>query len=244
MEGDNSNEGYHQNRKLNLKQRTAEEVRGIIKLCSLESGDRVLDCPSGYGRHSIGLAKSGMNVVGCDINSYELKLAKKGAMEARVEVEFIKTNMLDLKYRNEFDATINMWYSFGFFNKDSENFRVLKNFYNATKIGGVFLMHTDVNLPRFTSSKAREYEKRSLSGGGYLRQVEFYNSKTRRNYGVWIIEKEGRVEMRDYSVRVYSKEEFVAMCKKVGFKDVKVYSSWSGKKYVPTSVDMIVVAKK
>ena len=35
-----------------------------------------------------------------------------------------------------------MDFSFGYFNNDKDNLKVLKNFYRALKEGGKFLMHT------------------------------------------------------------------------------------------------------
>jgi cyclopropane fatty-acyl-phospholipid synthase-like methyltransferase len=244
MTGDNSIDGYHEFRKMNMNERTLEEVEGVIRLCKLKKGEKILDCPCGWGRHSIGLAKYGLVVIGSDLNSFELNIANKQSADSRLNVKFIKENMLNLKYKNEFDAIINMWYSFGFFDTDKENLKVLKNFYNSLKYGGKFLMHTDVNIPRVLKGKFREYEKRRLSGGGFLRQVEFCNPQTKRNNGIWIIEKIGKVESKSYSIRVYTKEEFTELCTKVGFRDVKVYSDWHGKKYTKDSEDMIIVATK
>ncbi|WEV29211.1 hypothetical protein OYE22_31485 [Streptomyces sp. 71268] len=51
-----------------LDERTAAEVDGVIRLCELAEGAGVLDCPCGYGRHSVALARHGMDVVGLDIN--------------------------------------------------------------------------------------------------------------------------------------------------------------------------------
>ncbi|MFH1802135.1 MAG: class I SAM-dependent methyltransferase [archaeon] len=178
------------------------------------------------------------------MNTHELNVARKDAEKQKVEVSFKKANMLDLDYDCKFDCAINMWYSFGFFEKDSENLKVLKNFYNSLRKGGKFLMHTDVNMPRVFAGKFREYEKRSLGGGGFMRQIEFYSPETKRNHGVWVLEKNGKVEMKDYSVRVYTKEEFEGMCKEVGFSKVEIYSDWNGSKYSPDSEDMIVVAIK
>jgi hypothetical protein len=42
---------------------------------------------------------------------------------------------------------------------------VLKNFFNALKPGGKFLMHTDVNVPRILSGKYKEDEERNLLTG-------------------------------------------------------------------------------
>ena len=138
MEGDNSREGYLDEKKQTLADRTKMEARGVISLLDLKPGDRVLDCPCGYGRHSIELLADGMQVVGCDINSVHLGKAIRDAEAREVKYDFRKGNMLTLDFDREFDAVINMFYSFGFFDADDDNFQVLINFYQALKPGGKF----------------------------------------------------------------------------------------------------------
>ena len=136
MEGDASKEGYLIEKKQSLDDRTKAEVDGVIKLTGIKENARILDCPCGYGRHSIKLAKRGFKVVGSDINSAHLQKAIKDAKENSLSIALNKENMIDLKYDSEFDAVINMFYSFGFFDTDEENEKTLKNFYNALKLGG------------------------------------------------------------------------------------------------------------
>ena len=66
IEGDNSIEGYLRN-PMTLEERTQREIDGVVKLLDLRAGDRVLDCPCGYGRHSPELGSRGFDGVGCDI---------------------------------------------------------------------------------------------------------------------------------------------------------------------------------
>jgi cyclopropane fatty-acyl-phospholipid synthase-like methyltransferase len=105
MEGDDSLEGFLTT-PLGLRERTAREVDGIVRLMDLAPGMRILDCPCGYGRHSVGLAQRGFEVVGVDLNTEMLERAVQGA--AGVErVTFVKENMLHLGYQREFDAVLN-----------------------------------------------------------------------------------------------------------------------------------------
>lgn len=242
--GDDSLDGPYYERKLDRKERTVEEVEGVVNLCSLNKGDKILDCPCGWGRHSIKLSKLGFDVTGIDINSFELNIAKEEAKKMGVKAKFVKKDMRNIKNQEEFDAVINLWYSFGFFSEEADNFLSLQNFYNSLKKGGKFLMHTHRNPSWILKGEQKEFEKRALRGGGFLRQIEFYNQKNKRNYGVWVVEKGEKVEAGYYSMRNYSKEEFVKMCKKVGFKKVDVYSGWKGEKYDPNSRYLIVVATK
>jgi SAM-dependent methyltransferase len=245
MEGDDSKDGYLESRKQNLLDRTLTEAEGVIRLLDLKEGQTLMDCPCGYGRHSNELSAKGINVVGCDINSVHLARAKKNAMDRGLSADFRKENMIELNYLNEFDAVINMFYSFGFFDTDEENFKVLENFYNALKPGGKFLMHTDVNMTRINSGKYKFDEERELNSGNELRVIDMYNEDTKRIEGKWIItDGNGESKEVDYSVRVYTKEEFAQMCLDAGFNKVTIYSDWDGSEYSEDAEDMIVIAEK
>ncbi len=245
MEGDNSREGYRISQKQNLKQRTKTEVEGIINLLNLKPKAKILDCPCGYGRHSIGLAQKDFIVTGCDLNSKHLACAKKEAEKKSVKVKFMQANMLNIDFSAEFDAVINMFYSFGFFEKDEDNFKVLENFFHALKPNGQFLMHTDVNIPFIEAGKYKHDETRTTVNNQALRIVDNYDSVKKRINGFWIlVDNKGNQIKKDYSVRVYTKEEFIELCKKAGFRFCQAYSDWDKKPYSDDSEDMMIVATK
>ena len=214
-------------------------------MLDLKTGARILDIPSGYGRHSIELAARGFDVVGSELNSVHLEKAKQDAQAKNVTVNFVQENMIDISYKNEFDTVINMFYSFGFFETDEENEKVLQHFYEALKPGGKFLMHTDVNIPRIVAGLYKEHEVRKLKSGAELEIIDSYNTDTKRIEGSWIIkDAEGNTERKDYSVRVYTKGEFIDLCKKAGFTEFAIYGDWQGSSYSDMSEDMIIVATK
>jgi SAM-dependent methyltransferase len=154
-------------------------------------------------------------------------------------------NMLYIKSGSQFDVVINMFFSFGFFETDEENRRVAKNFFNLLKPGGKFLMHTDVNMARVRNGTYKFTEVRPLQNGETLAIMERFNPRTKRIEGIWEI-SDGlhRCEAKDYSVRVYENEEFVELCRNVGFRKVKIYSDWSGSPYNEESEMVIFVAEK
>jgi len=245
LEGDNSKEGYLIGQHQTLEQRTQAEAEGVIRLLDLKGKERILDIPSGYGRHSIALAKRGFNVTGVELNPVHLGKAIRDAEAVQVKPNFTQGNMIDISHKEEFDAIINMFYSFGFFETDEENKKVLENFFHALKPGGKFLFHTDVNVPRVLAGKYKEEETRSLVSGNILRIIDKYNPQDKRIHGTWIIQgNDGKEERKDYSVRVYAKEEFIDLCRQVGFTSFEVYSDWNKTPYSEDSEDMIVVAIK
>jgi SAM-dependent methyltransferase len=240
MEGDDSLEGYlkeHQR----LDGRTKREVEGVINLLDLQPGQRILDCPTGYGRHVMGLAQRGFEVVGSDINS-EMLAGAVAAAGALSGVRFVKENMQNLSYVNEFDAVINLFFSIGFFETEEENDAVVRNFYNALKL----MMHTDINVPRIVDGDYKLHERRNLISGRQLEIIESYDPSRKRLTGQWILigANETRQELPVYSHRIYTFDDFAELCYATGFKSVKGYGDWEGSSLSDTSEDMIVVAEK
>ena len=187
IQGDDSKEGYLISKKQNLKERTFAEVNGVCHLLNIKLESKILDCPCGYGRHSIELSKRGFTVIGSDLNAKHLSVAKKESEKEFVKIQFIKENMLDLKYNSEFDAVINMFYSFGFFESDEDNFKVLQNFFSALKPNGQFLMHTDVNIPFIEAGKYKHDEIRTTMNDGILRIIDNFDPITKRINGFRIL---------------------------------------------------------
>lgn len=244
IEGDDSLEGFLSTPQT-LDVRTSREVDGIVRLLSLQPGASVLDCPCGYGRHSISLAKRGFQVQGSDLNGEMLDAARRQA-DGTGNLRFACENMLDLVYRGSHDAVINMFLAFGFFEEEVDNVKVLANFYRALKPGGRFLLHTDVNPSRIVSGSYRLHEHRNLKSGRTLEIVESFDPARRRLNGQWIlIDGAGvRDELPPYSCRVYTPGEITSLCKSVGFESVRLYGGWDGEELRDDSEEMIVVASK
>ena len=97
MKGDDSIEGYRVEEKQSLDERTRVEVDGVLSLLNLKSDSKIFDCPCGYGRHSIGLAEKGMNVLGVDLNKKHLSVALD-KLAGSENLRFGQGNMLTLDY--------------------------------------------------------------------------------------------------------------------------------------------------
>lgn len=227
-----------------LQDRTAAEVDGVERLCGLRPGDRVLDCPCGYGRHSIALAQRGYDVVGADINERFLSLAKAAAA-GKVAPQFVTADMRALPQLDRFDAVINMFYSFGFFTAE-EDVEVARGFWTSLKPGGRFLMHTIMTVPAFKDGRIPREERRALRSGRTLISKRYLDETTKREYGEWSLEDaSGEItRLAPFDVRIYDAEEFQALCVEVGFQKVQVFGGWDGRPYEPSSPALIVVATK
>lgn len=246
LEADDSLEGFL-NHPQDMTSRVQAEVDGVIKLCGLKRSDTILDCPCGYGRHSIALAEKGFGVTGVDINDFFLTIAREQVQKRGLNTcRFLKQDMRSVDFTEAFNAVINMFYSFGFFTQEEDNARVVHNFHRALKPDGAFLMHTHITLPKIMSGDYKRHEIRTLQSGNKLELFRDYDPTTKRENGQWfIIYPDGTKKVSEpYSMRIYSTEEFTDLCRRAGFNEVKVYGDWDGTPYQDSSPLVIAVAKK
>jgi len=92
-------------------ERQAAGLSSILKReCSLDGPARILDCACGIGTQSLGLAKMGFRVTGCDISSKSIERARLEAAKRNVDIQFSVANLLNLEHFGEssFDAVICM----------------------------------------------------------------------------------------------------------------------------------------
>jgi ubiquinone/menaquinone biosynthesis C-methylase UbiE len=85
---------------------TEQEITFLVEALALKPGMRVLDVGCGPGRHSLSLARRGMEVVGVDHSPDFLVLARDAAEAESLDVTFLELDVRELAFDGEFDATI------------------------------------------------------------------------------------------------------------------------------------------
>lgn len=212
----------------------------------------MLDCPCGYGRHSILLAQRGIKTVGVDLNDAFLDLARALAKEQKLDqtkVEFIKGDMRDVPVKAEgFDAIVNIFTSFGFFPDKTQDLAVLKAFYRALKAGGRLLLHFDYNFERRVKGKRDERVTRYLKDGSRLIITETPPNSSNRITGKWeIIQSNNKqVYTRSYSLTLYSPSELRHMLSEAGLEMIQTKGDLDDYTVdlTPHSLETVIIAKK
>jgi SAM-dependent methyltransferase len=85
---------------------TEQEVDFLVDALALRPGMRVLDVGCGPGRHSLSLARRGMDVVGVDHSPDFVRLARGAAEVEELAAEFLELDVRDLAFDGRFDAVI------------------------------------------------------------------------------------------------------------------------------------------
>jgi SAM-dependent methyltransferase len=225
-----------------LEKETSREVEAIIRMMDLKPKAKILDLCCGYGRHSIELVQRGFQVTGYDLSDFFIEKAKKDSVDSGVEVEFVKGDMRKLPFDKEFDAVVNIFTSFGFFDKESDDFKVTKGVSRALKKGGLFLLDL----------KNREYLIRNFQRRRWRQQEDFIMLEdnffdlftSRWELTRTLIFENGRKKENSFSLRMYSFTEILNLLKKSGFILESVYGDFDFREYSLDSPRMILISRK
>jgi SAM-dependent methyltransferase len=207
--------------KMFSKAHTIEQSKFIIDVLKLKKKNKVLDVPCGNGRISNELSKRGIYVTGVDNNEYFLNLAKKQSKKNKLSSVFLNNEMYNINFEREFDTVLCFWGSFGYFD-DSKNVMFLEKVYKALKPHGKFLVNThiiDTLLPKFQNSGWMK------AGDIYILEKREYDPYSSRINCNWTFIKNGRIENKFSSIRLYSYLELITLLKNIGFKSFTAYDS-------------------
>lgn len=218
------------------------EVEGIIKILGIEPGAEIMDLCCGFGRHSIVLASKGFNVTGLDLSESVLQQARRKADMLKIKLELIKQDMRDIQHFNKFDAVINLYTAFGFFDSESEDLLVLQGVSRALKPGGQFLIDT-INRDYVVHTK--HYQSWNIDNGSVIleeRVFDFFTSRLEIIHQ--LIDRDGSKRKLESSFRLYTLTEMLDMFNKTGLTLTKVYGNFDGSQYTGESPRMILVARR
>ena len=223
---------------------TERETEFAVRALGLQEGDRVLDLACGHGRHAIALAQRGMVVTGQDLNEDYLRRAREDAVREGVEIETVHGDMRDIPFSDEFDAVINMFTAFGYFDSEDEDLRVLQSVVNSLKSGGQLLLDT-INREWVLANYVQNDWHTDEDGNTFLEHREF-NLVTGRNHVTFsIVTEDGtRRESLGHDVRLYTLTELVRLLDSAGLRVSAAYGDYDGSPYAINTPRMIVVATK
>lgn len=211
------------------KHRDEKEARDIINLFQrsvhLPSEAKVLDVCCGAGRHSIELARRGYTVTGFDLSEFLVSQAEeslKKAEEKDLKVEFLIKDMKDFSFDKKYDAAINIFTSFGYFETDEDNFKVFCNVEKSLKSGGYFMfdfINSDNLRNTLVPSSEDEYEgekviqKRYIANGFVFKDIHIGNEKYTER------------------LKLYTKDELGKALTDAGLEPVNLFGDYYGSSF-------------
>ena len=212
-------------------------ISNLLNYLCLEEGARCLDLACGKGRHSLYLNKHDLDVTGLDLSSNSIEQAKFMENET---LKFDVHDMREVYQKERYDAVFNLFTSFGYFDSNKENLKVLTSVFEMLKNNGVLVIDF-LNAKKAINSLVSSEEKK----------IDGINFKISRSYDGDHIHKniQFKDEGKDFSfnerVQGLNKNDFEYLLEESGFKIVKIFGDFDLNPFNEIESDrLIIIAKK
>lgn len=229
------------------RHRNDEDARHLINLFQrsipINTKSKVLDIACGAGRHSLELARRGFDVTGFDLSGFligEAKKALKNSEEKNLKAKFIIKDMRYFNFKNSFDAAVNFFTSFGYFDNDRENFQVIENVSGSLKTGGYFVF--DFLNKNYLEKNLRPYSKNNYENVTVVQKRKIENNIVRKE--IFIKSKNNTLKFTEV-LKLYSVSEFKIIFDSYNLRIQNLFGDYFGNKFNKNnSKRLIIIAKK
>jgi SAM-dependent methyltransferase len=214
-------------------QATQSEAEFAINAMNLAPGAQVLDLGCGYGRHAMELAARGFHVVGLDLSTPLLVRGGEEAHRRGLTINFVRGDMRELDFENQFDGVYCLFSTFGYFD-DETNKKTLHKVL-------VEILNRDYVIADLPTRVWWEGD-----GCVVLEEVElnYFSSRVQVNRSV--VFDDGRQLEQEISVRAYSLHEVGKLMHAAGFRVLEVSGGYQtrGRFFGNQSRHIIVLAER
>ena len=147
-----------------------------------------LDVACGKGRHSKLIHRNGFNIHGIDLSIESIKEANKDICE---NLHFQQHDMREIYLENYFDYVLNLFTSFGYFEKDNDNQKAINAMAKNLKKGGKLIidfMNSKKVITKLVEEEVKAIEnidfniKRKVENGFILKDIHFIDANKNHHY--------------------------------------------------------------
>ena len=201
------------------EQEARDFLNALLDRIHLPTASKVLDLACGKGRHSIYLNEKGFDVTGVDLSSANIRYCKQFENE---QLHFFEHDMRRVIAINYFDVVVNLFTSFGYFDRDHENEMVVQAAAKSLQRGGYFIIdflnvHKAVRDMIMHTSKTIEgitfYLDKEIKEGKIIKKIKFTEQGIEHNFSE--------------EVRMLYPEDFIRFFAKSGLVVVETYGDYN-----------------
>lgn len=201
---------------------SSKEVDFMLEYFRLQPGDHVLDLMCGYGRHTLGLAKRGVNVTAVDNLTEYIDEINAKAEEANLPIKALRQDVANYEPDGTFDLVICMGNSLNFFDSIGTQ-RIFNRVSSHLKSGGYFL----INSWSIAEIAFRQFSEKAWSYTGelkFLTDSQFHILPNRIETEHFLISPMGQTETKKSVDYIFSINEIAEMLNNASIELEKVYS--------------------
>lgn len=214
---------------LQTEEWTQKDVAFLARQLPLPRYARVLDLCCGYGRHALRLAQRGYQVTGLDRDEAAINEARRRAAEAGQDIVYIADDMRHVsKAVGTFDAVINMWQSFSYFDEET-NQDLLRQICRQLTPGGRFIIDM-YNREYFESHQGHSRQEINgiiVESNGYMQGKRWHSALS-------YSDEHGQLGSDHMEWQLFSPDEFSTLAAQPGFETI-LACTWSDEYQAPTA---------
>jgi SAM-dependent methyltransferase len=220
---------------------TPDEVSRILALTQC-SGGSVLDLCCGPGRHSVEFAQRGFKVTGVDRSPFLLEKAREHAAKSGASVQWIEQDMREFVRPASFDLACSLFTSFGYFEDEQDDLRVLRNIHQSLEEKGVLII--EVLGKERLARVWKDTMCNELADGSLIFQRPQIRDDWTRIRSEWTLVKESHSRSFTFEHTIYSGRELKDRLLSCGFKQVQLFGDLQGSRYDLDAMRLVAVARK
>ena len=211
----------------NWKQ-AAQEVSRMVGWLQLPEEARLLDVGCGMGRHALALHALGYRVSGVDLSEALLREARDQDQEQ--SVTWVQGDMRQLPFEDaSFDATVNLFTSFGYFDSEKDNEAVLRQLRRVLRPGGKFLIDylNPVQVRRTLVPHSERVDEQT--GWRIIEERQVDEQWVRKHITIRL--QDGGERHYDEQVRLYELDWFTSQLQAANLRVTELYGNYDGSRY-------------
>jgi len=219
------------------KNRDETEAKRFIDNISLsldiKNNAKILDLGCGRGRHAIYLSQKGFDVIGIDISPLNIRYAKK------FKNDRLLFNVHDMQKpfkTNYFDYIMNLFTSFGYFEKDEENYLTISSAAKSLKPNGHLII--DFMNAKKVIDNLVEDETKNISGLQFEIHRFFENEFIVKQ--IKIVDRSKKYFFQE-RVKALTIKEFKKYFDASGFKIINLFGDYTLSKFDEKRSDRLIL---
>lgn len=230
-----------------LARRRPEEIESVVAFLSdkmrLTKGSTVFDQCCGIGNISGRLAERGCRTIGVDIVQLYINRANQNAREKNLACSFIQQDARSFVTGVPCDAGFNWWTSFGYFDDDADNQKVLDCASLSLKEGGIFILDYMNSEERLACFKENAIVASKTPEGYWESTYDKTRNMLVRKW-VRLLANGAAIEKKGNGAKLYTADDIARLFERSGFGDISFYGSAAGEPLTSSSPRCIAVATK
>tara|TARA_B110000014_G_scaffold41314_1_gene27253 strand:+ start:1700 stop:2431 length:732 start_codon:yes stop_codon:yes gene_type:complete len=223
---------YH----LLYKERDSSEatyfMNNLINKLQIDKNSSILDLACGRGRYSLYLSNIGHKVTGIDISKENISEAKKN------ESDKLNYILHDMRYplNQKFDLILNLFTSFGYYEKDADNLSVIKSIKSNLETDGqavIDFFNIDYILDNLVEKEEKNIDKTKFIIHRYLE-----NDLLVKDISILLNNKSYKFQEK---VKAYRMDDFLAMFKNCNLKLKEIYGDYKLNSFNKNSSNRLIM---